>query len=283
MLNSRLAFRGLGRFCGLFLNWTFGDNDMQSQKWRLDGYRALVTGGTKGIGLAVAQELLELGSHVLIVARNVEAVEQQVAAWRSEGLNASGLAADVASVAGRQSIVDEIRKQGGSLDLLVNNVGTNIRKKAVDYSLDEYSSIMSTNLDAAFFISTACHQFLKQSAHPAVVNVLSVAGLIHLRTGAPYGMTKAALTQLTKNLAVEWAIDKIRVNAVAPWYTKTPLAEQVLSNAEYLKEVVCKTPLGRVAEPEEVATAIAFLLMPAASYITGQCLAVDGGMVVNGF
>jgi Tropinone reductase 1 len=96
-------------------------------------------------------------------------------------------------------------------------------------------------------------------------------------------MTKAALIQLTRNLAVEWASDKIRVNAVAPWYTNTPLAKQVLSNAEYLREVVAHTPIGRVAEPEEVAAAIAFLLMPAASYITGQCLAVDGGMVVNGF
>jgi Tropinone reductase 1 len=256
---------------------------MRSDKWRLDGYRALVTGGTKGIGLATAQQLLELGSHVLIVARNAEAVEQQVAAWRAEGFDASGLAADVASVSGRQSIVEEIQKQGGILDLLVNNVGTNIRKKAVDYSFEEYGSIMSTNLDSAFFLSSACHPFLKRSANPAVVNVLSVAGLIHLRTGAPYGMTKAALIQLTRNLAVEWASDKIRVNAVAPWYTNTPLAKQVLSNAEYLREVVAHTPIGRVAEPEEVAAAIAFLLMPAASYITGQCLAVDGGMVVNGF
>ena len=116
-----------------------------------------------------------------------------------------------------------------------------------------------------------------------MVNNASVAGLTHLRTGAPYGMSKAAMIQLTRNLAVEWAAEGVRVNAVAPWYIRTPLAEQVLSDPAYRQDVLQRTPMGRVGEPEECARAIAFLCMPAAAYITGQCLAVDGGFSVYGF
>lgn len=115
------------------------------------------------------------------------------------------------------------------------------------------------------------------------MNISSVAGLRHVRTGSIYGMTKAAMVQLTRNLAVEWATDHIRVNVVAPWYIRTPLAETVLRNPDYLNSVLDHTPMRRVGEPEEVSAAVAFLCLPAASYITGQCLSVDGGFEVNGF
>ncbi|MFW5644433.1 MAG: SDR family oxidoreductase, partial [Bacteroidota bacterium] len=117
----------------------------------------------------------------------------------------------------------------------------------------------------------------------SIVNISSVAGLGHLRTGIIYGMTKAAMHQMTKNLAVEWAPYDIRVNAIAPWYIQTPLAEQILQDNKYFKEVIKHTPMKRIGQPEEVSSLAAFLCMEGAAYITGQCIAVDGGFSVNLF
>ena len=114
-------------------------------------------------------------------------------------------------------------------------------------------------------------------------NVGSVSGLTAVRTGAPYGMAKAALHQMTRNLAVEWADDGVRVNSVAPWYIRTRRTSTRLSDPDYLDEVLSRTPLGRVGEPEDVAAAVAFLCLPAAGYVTGECIAVDGGFLRNGF
>ena len=252
-------------------------------KWSLKGKTALVTGSTKGIGQATAEELASLGADVFVVARQAGEVEEQVDKIKEGGHKAFGIAADVTQEADRRKILDFVQKTGRGLDILVHNVGTNIRKRMVEYSEQEYQFIFQTNLHSNFALSQLFYPLLKASGDAAVVSVLSVAGLTHLRSGAPYGMTKAALTQLTRNLAVEWAADHIRVNAVAPWYTKTPLVEQLLQDKTYLEAVLSRTPMNRLAEPDEVATVIAFLCMPASSYITGQCLAVDGGFMVNGF
>jgi Tropinone reductase 1 len=153
----------------------------------------------------------------------------------------------------------------------------------LEYTSKEYLDIFETNLISAFEISRLAHPLLKKSGDASVVNIGSVAGLLHIRTGSPYGMTKAALHQMTRNLAVEWAPDGIRVNMVAPWYTRTLLAGQRLKDPRYRREVIESTPLGRIAEPQEVAAPVVFLCLPAAAYITGQCLTVDGGFTINGF
>ena len=251
--------------------------------WKLDGKVALVTGGTRGIGWAIADEFLRLGATTCIVARDGEEVRKCISAWRDNQLPAHGITADVKTTKGRQFIVEKLREMGGGLNVLVNNVGTNIRKKTLDISLEDYRHIVDTNMTSAYEMCRLLYPMLKSSQPSSIVNIVSVAGLIHVRSGPPYAMTKAALVQMTRNLAVEWAPDGIRVNAVAPWYIQTPLVESVLSNRDYYNEVLSRTPLRRIGKPEEVACAVAFLCMPASSYITGQCLVVDGGFTVNGF
>lgn len=252
-------------------------------RWSLTGKKALISGATKGIGRATAEELLEFGAEALIVARNAAEVAETVAAWQKLGHRAFGVAADVGKAEDREKIFKEVERLWGKLDILVNNVGTNIRKPAVQYAGEEIDKILSLNLRSAFEMCRLAYPFLAQSGQGSIVNMASVAGLLHLKTGAPYAMSKAAMIQLTRNLAVEWAKDGIRVNAIAPWYIRTPLAEAVLQKPEYLAAILERTPMKRVGEPEEVAALATFLCLPAASYITGQCIAVDGGFVVNGF
>lgn len=253
-----------------------------AEGWKLDGMRALVTGGTRGIGFAVAEELLSLGATVTIVARSQQGIDRALAGWRAQGYDVRGISADIGSRDGIASVVRQTT-ESGTLEILVNNAGTNIRKPTTEFDTREIDELFRINMFAPLELARGLHPALAAAAGAAVVNVVSVAGLTSLGTGVPYAMAKSAVIQLTRYLAVEWARDSIRVNAVAPWYIQTPLVEPLLADSAILARILDRTPMKRVGEPEEVAKAVAFLAMPASSYITGQCLSVDGGFMAYGY
>lgn len=252
-------------------------------QWTLKGKKALVTGGTKGIGSAIAEEFLKLGAEVLIVARNENDLAQSISNWRKNNWPAHGMAADISDSGSRKQVVNKVGKLWDKLDILVNNVGTNIRKRTMEYSDEEVDYLLNFNLKSTYDMCRLAYPLLVEAKQSSIVNISSVAGLLHVRTGTPYAMSKAAMVQLTRNLAVEWANEGIRVNVICPWYIRTPLAIPLLEKKDYLNRILERTPLKRVGEPEEVAGLAAFLCMPHAAYITGQSIAVDGGFTINGF
>lgn len=258
---------------------------MTAARWRLDGHTALITGASRGIGLACVRELAALGAEVLMVSRDPDVLENARAEIEDEypASRPRAFAADLSDAEQRLDVVDWLRDLGAPPHILVNNVGDNRGKAAIDYGADELRWLLEINLMSAFDLSRLAYPMLREHGSASIVNVTSVSGLTHVRTGAPYGMTKAGLTQLTRNLACEWASDGIRVNAVAPWYIRTDRTAGKLSDPAYYEEVIERTPMRRIGEPEEVAAAVAFLSLPAASYITGECIAVDGGFLRYGF
>ena len=270
-----------------------------SSRWRLDGYRVLITGSTKGIGFACAREFLDLGAEVLLNGRNNEDLYQAMKALGGPGPRVFGIQADISTPEGRDRLVSAVREYTWSatpsarredhlpvLDCLVNNAGTNVRASVLEASDADYARIMALNLDATYHLTRRLHPLLANSPRPTIVNVASAAGVASTGSGAAYAMSKAAVIQLTKTLACEWA-PRVRVNCVAPWVTRTPLLEAAVDgdprSARALEEAERATPLGRAAEPEDMAGAVVFLTLPASAYVTGQCLGVDGGLSAEHF
>jgi tropinone reductase I len=243
--------------------------------WKLTGKKALVTGGTKGIGLAIVQELVSLGADVLAVARKIPK-----GFFKEENIH--GMEGDITNSDFRIALLNEVQAKWGKLHILVNNVGTNIRKKMTEYSDEEVKELFDTNLFSMMNLTKEAFTLLKNSGQSSVINIASVAGSFDIQSGPPYGMTKAAIIQMTKSLAVEWAPFNIRVNTVSPWYIQTPLTASVLAQPDRLEKIISRTPMNRVGQPEEVAGLVAFLAMEKSSYITGQNIMVDGGMSVKG-
>ncbi|KAK7257832.1 hypothetical protein RIF29_32090 [Crotalaria pallida] len=254
-----------------------------NNRWSLQGMTALVTGGSKGIGYAIVEELAQLGATVHTCSRNEAQLNEALNQWSTKGYRVTGSICDMSSRAQREELITRVSSEfDGKLNILVNNVGTNILKQTLEYTKEDFSFILSTNLESAFHLSQLAHPLLKASGAASIVFISSIAGQVSINIGSIYGATKGAMNQLTKNLACEWAEDNIRTNCVAPGPIRTPLAEAILKDDKYLDGFISKTPLKRIGEAEEVSSLVAFLCLPAASYITGQTISADGGLTING-
>jgi NAD(P)-dependent dehydrogenase (short-subunit alcohol dehydrogenase family) len=250
---------------------------------RLDGRVAIVTGGARGIGRETAETLAEVGAHVVLADLDMQAVESAAAEIRASGRHATATVANVADEASVNAMVQATLEREGRLDILVNNAGIAIRRPAVDLALDDWDKVLSVNLTGSFLCARAAARPMIAAGSGAIVNVASIMGLSGggLYPNVSYQATKGAIVNMTRALAVEWAAHAIRVNAVAPTYVRTDLIGPILKDPELVARIEAMTPLKKLAEPADIAAAIAFLVSPAAAMITGHTLAVDGGFLAQ--
>ena len=253
------------------------------KSWNLENKKALVTGGSKGIGYAAVLQFLKLGAEVIFTARNEDEIESVASDLQSQGFKVTGIKAEVTDEADTARVRKLIEEKWGRLDILFNNAGVNIRKKTVDYTTEEYKHVLGINLIAQFELCRQLYPILKASGNASVINNGSIAGQFDVATGSPYGMSKAGMIQLSKNLAVEWAPDGIRVNTVSPGFTATPLTKPLFAQQERIDAIIKRTPMKRVADPDEMASVISFLAMDHSSFVTGQNITVDGGISASVF
>ncbi|SEA63224.1 NAD(P)-dependent dehydrogenase, short-chain alcohol dehydrogenase family [Thalassobacillus cyri] len=243
---------------------------------------AVVTGATKGIGKAIAVSFAEAGADVVLIARSEEQLEEVKRSIESLGSKAFTIQADVNDYDYIMEKADTII-DGRQLDIWVNNAGMNIRSEALEVTEKEWDQIVSTNMKSAFFLSQYAAKKMKDNQAGKIINISSVGGHTALRTGVVYAMTKSALIQMTKNLAMEWGKYNINVNAIGPWYFPTALTEKLLQDEDYVQDILARTPLKRIGKLSELAGAAVFLASEAGDYMTGQTLFVDGGMTIYGF
>ncbi|KAE8039123.1 hypothetical protein FH972_011565 [Carpinus fangiana] len=226
-------------------------------RWSLEGTTALVTGGSKGIGYAIVEELAGLGAAVHTCSRNEADVNKCVHEWEKKGFRVTGSVCDLSSRAQREELMKKVSHQfNGKLNILINNVGTNIPKPTLEVTAEDFSFLMGTNFESAYHLSQLAHPLLKESGAGSVILISSVGGLLALGGASVYGATKGAI--------------------------RTPLMEKALQSKS-VDISNSRTPLGRPGEPEEVSSLVAYLCLPAASYITGQTIYIDGGMSAYGF
>ncbi|MCY4113411.1 MAG: SDR family oxidoreductase [Chloroflexi bacterium] len=248
-------------------------------RFRLDGRRALVTGGGTGIGKGLAQALAEAGADVAVCGRTQDTLERTVAEVESRGARAKAIHADVTSADDVRAAVQSVVDEWGSLDIAVNNAGITTWVDAVDMPEDDWDRVLDTNLKGVFLCSQEAARVMIPQGRGAIVNVASISAQIINRPQqqAHYSASKAGVVHLTRALAAEWAEHGVRVNAVSPGYTRTEMV-----NAPHMIPArpiwTRDTPMGRMAEIEEIQGAVVFLASDAAAYVTGHDLVVDGGV-----
>jgi NAD(P)-dependent dehydrogenase (short-subunit alcohol dehydrogenase family) len=246
----------------------------------LGGARALVSGATRGIGRAIALELAAAGCDIVGLARSADALASLASEVESRGRSFLALQVDLVDVDAVRAATAGAWEWRGGLDVLVNAAGVIVRAEALEVTPAEWDAVFAVNVRGTFFLTQAVGRRMLAASGGSIVSVTSLAGEVPTRAALAYQGSKAALIQLTRALAAQWA-PTVRVNSVAPGYVRTDLNRAWLDEEANVGYVLANTPLGRVAEPVDVVGAVRFLASSAASYVTGQNLRVDGGWSVR--
>jgi NAD(P)-dependent dehydrogenase (short-subunit alcohol dehydrogenase family) len=248
------------------------------QNFRLDGKIALVTGGARGLGQAMATALAEAGADVALAGRSLETAEAAANGIASAtGRRAKAFAADVTLQADIDRLVGEVESALGPIDILINNAGVNIRGPITQLTEADWDTVVDTNLKGPFLCARAVGPRMVSRGWGRVINMASVLGVIALAGRAPYASSKAGIINLTRVLALEWAGTGVTANAICPGAFATEMNRTLLDDPVKYKEFVSRIPMGRWGELDELVGAAVFLASPAASYVTGSALFVDGG------
>jgi NAD(P)-dependent dehydrogenase (short-subunit alcohol dehydrogenase family) len=241
---------------------------------RLDGRRALVTGGSRGIGLAAASALAQAGAHVTLAARTKSEIEDAAAAIRARGDKADALVLDVTDLAAMQAAIGKAQP----FNILINNAGTNRPKMLMDVSIEDFDVVMSLNVRAAYFVAQAVARRLIEAKRPgSIINISSQMGHVGAARRTVYCASKHAMEGFTKAMAIELAPHNIRVNSLGPTFLETPMTRPFFENKAFRDEVLSKIKLGRLGQLNELTGAIVFLASDASSLMTGSALVLDGG------
>ncbi|GAB7095653.1 SDR family oxidoreductase [Halolamina litorea] len=241
----------------------------------LSNKTVIVTGGTTGIGKAIAARFVDAGANVVIAGRTVETGEAA-----AEELDCTFHRCDVSEYDQVEALVDAVVAEHGRLDTIVNNAGIGAVGTIEDLTVEDWHRVLSVNLSGVMYGSRAAMPFLKQS-DGSIINVASIYGLVGAPAASAYAAAKGGVVNLTRSLAVDYAGDGVRVNSVCPGFVETPMTDEYLDQEQFYEFVRGQTPMGRVAQPEEIAGIVAFLASEDASYITGVNVPVDGGWTAH--
>jgi NAD(P)-dependent dehydrogenase (short-subunit alcohol dehydrogenase family) len=249
----------------------------RSDHFNLTGKVALITGGSKGIGQSIAMDLAKAGAKVVIVSRHLEEGRKIAQEIETSCGPAMALYADISRTDTLRPMVAAAADRMGKIDILINNAGTNIRKPALDFSEDEWDTVLNTNLKGTFFCSQIVAKTMADAGGGKIINIASAAGGKAVPWLTPYSVSKAGIIHLTRALALEWAQYNITVNAIAPSYMETPMTRQWLSDPKRRDLIARRSPLNRVGRPADLTGAVLLFASEDSSFITGQTLFVDGG------